>query len=196
MNLDDLANITNITNGVCTLLSYLPKAIPMVRTITARYGIEIKARDSATEYLSPYLNCKQSKEEKKRCKAILQKHNLPKTVGIMCKSENDICFAPNKMIVDTSLNNLNLASNDGFAKLVISGGFFALTIETIESRFVHPKIIMYGTVIKHKGEIYLLRHPLGGFPNYLAKIDLFINGMIVTLDDGIEVGVYYRSYQT
>jgi len=142
------------------------------------------------DYLNEYLNYKKSKEEKKLCGAILKKHKLPKSVGIMCKSENDICFIPDKSIVDKNLNNLNLKSNDGVAELIIDGGSFALNIKTNESGIVHQRV-MFGTLIKHKGEIYLLRHPLGGYPNYLAKLDLFINGMIVELDDGFKIGLYY-----
>jgi hypothetical protein len=190
MDINDVASVVTIVNGTCTLLGYLPNAINKVRSFITKNGLEIKTSDEEIDHLNEYLNYKKSKEEMKRCKAILKKHNLHKDVGIMCKSEKDICFIPNNKIVDKNLNNLNLKSNDGLATLKIGGGFFSLNIEITESGFVHQRV-MHGTVIKHKGEIYLLRHPLGGYPNYLAKLDLFINGMIIELDDGFQVGLYY-----
>ena len=190
MNLNDCANLIEIANGICTLFNYLPKAIDKMRRVITKSGFEIKTTDEKIGYLNGYLDYKKSKEEKKRCEAIIKKHNLPKSVGIMCKSENDICFIPDKAIVDKNLNNLKLKSDDEGAELFIGGGSFALKINTNESGIVHQRV-MYGTVIKHKGEIYLLRHPLGGYPNYLAKLDLFINGMIIELDDGFKMGLYY-----
>ncbi|GMO36025.1 MAG: hypothetical protein Ta2B_16120 [Termitinemataceae bacterium] len=191
MNFDDYLKWIGIANGTCTLLGYLPKAIGKIKHFIINSGFEIKTSEGEMDRLKGYLdNNKKSKEEKKRCKAILKKHNLPKNVGIMCKSEKDVCFTPQKKIVDKTLNNLNLRSDDGRAKLAIGGGSFAFNIEIIESGFVHQRV-MYGTVIKHKGEIYLLRHPLGGYPNYLAKVDLFINGMIIEFDDSFRVGLYY-----
>jgi hypothetical protein len=153
MDLNDFANLVGIANGMYTLLGRLPEAIDKVRSLTTNSGFEIKTNDETIDNLKGYLNYKKSKEEQKRCQAILKKHNLPKTVGIMGKSENDICFAPNKRIVDKTLNNLNLKSSDGNAELHIGGGFFALHIRIIESGRVHQRI-MCGTVIKHKGEIY------------------------------------------
>jgi hypothetical protein len=191
MNINDISTWIDIANGACTILGYLPKAAEKIRTFITNNGSEIKTSDEEIVRLNEYLkNNMKDKEENKRCKAILKKHNLPKSVGIICKSEKDVCFTPSKTIVDKTLNNLNLKSSDGRAKLAIGGGYFAFNIEIIESGFVHQKI-MYGTVIKNKGEIYLLRHPLGGYPNYLAKVDLFINGMIIEFDDGFKVGLYY-----
>jgi hypothetical protein len=190
MNLEDFANVVGIANGMCSLLGYLPKAINKVIAFTYS-GFELKASDEEVEHLNEYVNYKKSKEERKSCKAILKKHNLPKSVGIMCRSGKDICFMPNKTIVDKTMNNLNLKSSDGLAKLTIGGGFFAFTFENNGSGKGH-KNILNGTVIKHNSEIYLLRHPLGGYPNYLAKLDIFINGMIIELDDGFKVGVYYQ----
>jgi len=190
MNLEDVTNLVNLANGTVTLFGYLPKAIDKVRCFITSNGFEGKTSDEEIEYLKGYLNYKKSKEERKRCKAILKKHNLPKSVGIMCKSENDICFAPNKMIVNKNLNNLNLKSSDGLAELKIGGGTFAFTLQIVETGIVHQKV-MYGTVINHTGDIYLLRHPLGGSPYYLARLDLFFNGMIVELDNGLRIGLYY-----
>ena len=190
MNFDDYAKLVEVGNGICTLLGYLPKAIDKVRCFITNGRFELKTSNENIQCLNEYLNYKKSTEEKKRCKAILKKHNLPKSVGIMCKSEKDICFMPNKTIVDKSLNNLNLKSNDGAAELIIGGGFFVLNLKIIEASNVHQKV-MCGTVINYKDEIFLLRHPLGGYPNYLAKLDLFINGMIAELDDGFKVGLYY-----
>jgi hypothetical protein len=189
--LDDIANWIDIADGTCTLLGYLSRSFNKIRHSVTKNGFEIKTNTGEINRLDEYLKSnKKSKEEMKRCKAILKKYNFPKSVGIICKSDEDICFTPNKAIVDKTLNNLNLKSDDGRAKLAIGGGYFALNIEDVDSGFVHQKV-MYGTVIKHKGEIYLLRHPLGGYPNYLAKLDLFINGMIIELDDGFKVGFYY-----
>ena len=190
MNLGDFANWVTIVNGVCTFFGYLPNAINKVRYITTKNGFEIKICADKNDRLNTYLNHKKGKDENKRCKEILKKHNLPKSVCVICKSEKDICFMPHKTIVDKTLNNLNLKSNDGTAELKIGGGYFALNIENTESGFVQKKI-MFGTVIKHKGEIYLLRHPLGGYPHYLARIELFINGMIIELDDNTKIGLYY-----
>lgn len=190
MELDDVANLIGIANGTFAFLGYLPKAIETVRCFVAKNGFTIKTSEAEIGRLKGYLKYKKSKEEKRRCKAILKKHNLPKSVGIMCKSEKDICFIPNKRLVDKTMNNLNLTSSDELASLNIGGGFFALNIRNCESGKVHANP-MYGTVIKYKGEIYLLRHPSGGFPHYLARLDLFIQGMIVELDDGSRIGLYY-----
>ncbi|MDR0473389.1 MAG: hypothetical protein LBH43_06935 [Treponema sp.] len=190
MKIDDIPILVGVASGTVTLWGCLPKAIDKVRRFITNSGFEIKTNDEEIDYLKGYLNYKKTKEGKKRCKTILKKHNLPNSVGIMCKSENDICFIPNKTIVYKDMNNLNLKSNDGAANPNIGGGYFALVIENIEAGSVHQRV-MNGTVIKHKGEIYLLRHPLGGYPNYLAKLDLFINGMIIELDDGFKVGLKY-----
>jgi hypothetical protein len=191
MILDDLTNWIGLANTVCTLLGYLPKAIDKVRSININRGVEIKAKDDDDiKHLKEYLNFKTNKDEKKRCKSILKKHNLPKTVGVICKSEKDICFMPKKTIVDKSLNNLNLKSLDCATELIIGGGYFTFKNKINESGTVHQRV-MNGTVIKYEGEIYLLRHPLGGYPNYLAKLDLFINGMTLEFDDGFKVGLYY-----
>ena len=190
MRLDDLANIADIVSGTVAFFGYLPKVINKVQCFIIKGGFRLKASDEEIEHLKGYLDYKKSKDEKKRCRAILKKHNLPKSVGIMCRSENDICFIPNKTIVDKSLNNLNLKSSDSTAELIIGGGFFALTIKNSESGKVHQNV-MCGTVIRHEGEIYLLRHPLGGTPYYLSRLDLFINGMIIELNDGSKIGVYY-----
>jgi len=192
MEIADLVSI--VANGMAILLNYLPKGIEKVQRIKTKSGSEIKASDETVGYLNDYLNNKKkqktSQEERKHCKAILKKHNLPESVGIMRESENVICFMPNKTIVNKNLNNLSLKSSDETAKLFIGGGFFAFYIKTNVSGIVHEKV-MNGTVIEHKGEIYLLRHLLGGSPYYLAKLDLFINGMIIELDDGSKVGLYY-----
>jgi hypothetical protein len=190
MNIDSFANLVDIANGICSLLGTLPKTFNTVRSFITKNGFEIKTSDKEFDHLEGYLDYKKSKDERKRCEAILKKHNLPKTVGIMCKSEKDICFMPNKAIVDKNMNNLHLKSTDSTAELIIGGGFFAFNIKNNASNIAHQNI-MCGTVIKHKGEIYLLRHPLGGSPYYLAKLDLFINGMIIELDDGFKVGLYY-----
>jgi len=191
MNLEDIERLVNIANGMGTLLlEHLPKAIEQIRCVTANNGFEIRADDEIIDHLKDYLNYKKTKEEKRRCKAILKKYNLPKSVGIMCKSENDICFAPNKAIVNQNLNNLNLRSNDGTVRLYIGGGTFAFNMEIVEGGIVHHKV-MYGTIINYKSKIYLLRHPLGGSPYYLARLNLFINGIIVELDDGLKIGLYY-----
>jgi len=191
MDLNNIANVVGIANGTITLLGHLPKVIDKVQCFITNSGFEIKANDAEIEHLEGYLNYKKSKEEIKRCKAILKKHNLPKSVGIMCKSDKDICFIPNKMIVNKNINNLNLKSSDGSSELTIGGGFFSFNMKINESGFIHQKI-MNGTVINHKREIYLLRHPLGGYPNYFARLDLYINGMIIEFDDGFKVGVYYQ----
>ena len=175
---------------MCNLLGFLPNVINKVRITFFKNGFEIKANDDVIEHLKGYLNYKKSKDEMKRCKAILKKHNLPISVGIMCKTENDICFTPNKSIIDKSMNNLCLKSNDGTDKLVIGGGFFALNIESNVSNPVLQKV-MCGTIIKHKDEIYLLRHPLGGNAFYLARLDLFINGIILEFNDSTKIGLYY-----
>jgi hypothetical protein len=190
MNLSDIADWISIASGTVNFFNFLPENIDKVRRFIKKNRFELKTSNENILCLNEYLNYKKSSEEKKRCKAILKKHNLPKSVGIMCKSEKDICFMPNKTIVDKSLNHLILKSNDGAAELIIGGGSFALNIKNIESGIAHQRV-MCGTVIKHKDEIYLLRHPLGGYPNYLAKLDLFINGMIVELDDGFKIGLYY-----
>jgi len=190
MNFDDFAKWITILNEMCSFIGFLPKTIDKIRSITTKNGFEIKASGEEIDHLKGYLNYKKSKDERKRCKAILKKHNLPKSVGIMCKSENDICFMPNKMIIDKNLNNLHLKSSDGTAELIIGGGCFVLNIKNNELGIVHQKV-MCGTVIKHKSEIYLLRHPLGGTPYYFAKLDLFINGIIIELNDGSKIGLYY-----
>jgi len=191
MDLNNIANIVSITNGTISLLGQLPKYIDKIRNFIVNDRFELKADDMVIDHLEEYLNYKKSKEEIKRCKVILKKHNLPKKVGIMCKSENDICFMPNNMIVNKYLNNLYLKSNDGTAELAIGGGFFSFNMKTNESGFIHQKI-MNGTIINYKGDFYLLRHPLGGYPNYFARLDLFINGIIIEFDDGSKVGVYYQ----
>jgi len=190
MILNDFANLITIVNGMFNLLGFLPNAINKVRSKIYKNGFEVKANDEVIDHLKEYLNYKKSKNEIKHCKAILKKHNLPNSVGIMCKTENDICFTPNKSIIEKSMNNLCLKSNDGTAKLVIGGGFFALNIESNVSNIVHQKV-MCGSVIKHKSEIYLLRHPLGGNSFYLAKLDLFINGVIIEFNDESKIGLYY-----
>ena len=192
MNLEDYSNLVDIANGTINLLGHLPKVIDTIKSFRTNNGFEFKtSEEEDMNRLKEYLkHNKKDKEENKRCTAILKKYNLPKSVGIRCKSEKDVCFTPNKAIVDKTLNNLHLKSSDGRADLTIGGGFFALKIEIPKPKVVHPEV-MYGTVVRHKGEIYLLRHPLGGFPNYLAKLDLFINGMIIELDDGDKIGVYY-----
>lgn len=191
MNLDDYTNWISIANGMCSLLGFLPKAIDKVRSSIENNGFEVKTNDEEIARLKGYLDYKKSKDERKRCKAILKKHNLPKSVGIMCKSENDICFIPNKAIIDRNMNNLHLKSSNGDTELNIGGGFFALNNKSVDLNIVHQKV-MFGTVIKYKGEIYLLRHPLGGNSYYLARLDLFINGMIIELNDGSKVGLYYQ----
>jgi len=194
MDISIIADLFTIANGMGKFLGYLPKVIGKIQRFKTKSGSEIKASDETIGDLNEYLNSKKrqiiSQEERKLCKAILKKHNLPKNVGIMCKSKNDICFMPNKAIVNKNLNNLSLKSSDETANLFIGGGFFVFYIKTIVSGIVHEKV-MNGTVIEHKGEIYLLRHPLGGSPYYLAKLDLFINGMIIELDDGFKIGLYY-----
>ena len=190
MNLDALANLFSIANGMCTLLSYLPKAINQVKNVKIKNRLEIKVSYEKITYLNEYLDRKKNKEEKKRCSEILKIHNLPKTVGVMCKSENDIYFLPSNTILDKSLNNLTLKSTDEKAALIIGGGFFAFTLDIYESNILHQKM-MYGSVVKINGEIYLLRHPLGGYPYYFAKLDLFINGIIAEFNDGFKIGLYY-----
>jgi len=190
MDLNQYADMLRVTNGVLNLLIYLPRAINSVQRIITKRGFEIITSDDKFDHLKEYLNYKNSKDERKRCKVILKKHKLPKSVGIRCKSENDICFIPNKTIINKNLNNLKLKANDENVELNIGGGCFELNINTNELGIVHQKI-MCGTVIKHKNEIYLLRHPLGGNSYYLARVDLFINGMIIELDDGSKVGLYY-----
>jgi hypothetical protein len=186
MNLNDWANWISIGSDTCTLFGFLPEAINTVQRLITKSGLEIKTSDKGIDALKEFLPCPKTRDEQKRCQAILKKHKLPKSVGIMSKSEKDIYFVPTKRIVDKTLNNLHLHSSDKTDELYIGGGYFALCVK------VHShKKFMYGTVIKHKGEIYLLRHPLGGCPYYLAKLDLFINGMIVELDDGNKVGLYY-----
>jgi len=172
MVIADIASFVTIANGVCTVLGYLSNVTNKAQQNNKKCKPRIKT----------------NKDEKKRCKAILKKHNLPKSVGIMCKSQNDICFMPDKAIVNKNLNNLNLKSSGGSANLFIGGGYFALCIQKTNAA---QNIIMNGTVIEYKGEIYLLRHQDGGNPNYLAKLELFMNGMIVELDDGFKVGLFY-----
>ena len=186
MDLDSLSNWIGIVDGTCNILGHLPKIIDKFQETINNNCSGVKSINN----LGGYLNHKKNKEEKKLCNIILKKHNLPKSVGIMCKAKNDIYFIPNKTIIEKTFNNLYLKSNDGAAKLFIGGGFFAFNIELNESGFIHKKA-MYGTVIKYKGEIYLLRHPLGGYPNYLARLELFINGMIIEFDDGLKIGLYY-----
>jgi len=190
MDFTELASIIYLAKEMGNILIFLPDVIEKIQRIKIKGGFELKTNNEKIDNLKEYINSKKSKEERKRCKAILKKHNLPKSVGIMCKSENDICFIPNKAIVNKNLNNLSLKSNDGTVKLFIGGGSFAFSNQTNNAGFIHINV-MYGTVIEHKSEIFLLRHPLGGYPNYLAKLDLFINGMIVELDDGNKVGIYY-----
>jgi len=190
MTINDLADLVNITSGTFAILGYLPKIINKLQSYTSKNGFEMKAGDEEIDHLKGYLDYKKSKDERKRCKAILKKHNLPKSVGVMCKTENDICFSPNKAIIDKNMNNLHLKSSDNNAELFIGAGCFALCIKDIVMGIVHQKI-MCGTVIRLKDEIYLLRHPLGGTPYYLARLDLFINGVIIELNDGSKVGLYY-----
>lgn len=105
------------------IFGHLPDIIYAVRRFTTKDGFEFKGVNEEIDHLKGYLNYKKSTEEKKRCKVLLKKHNLPKSVGIMCKSENDICFAPEKTIVYKDLNNLHLKSTDETAQLHIGGGF-------------------------------------------------------------------------
>ncbi|MDR0382906.1 MAG: hypothetical protein LBH50_02855 [Spirochaetaceae bacterium] len=125
MNLDDLANWIGMANRACTLLGYLPKAVDKIQDFVTKNGFEIKTNAEEINRLNEYLKSnKKSKDEMKRCKAILKRYNFPKNVGIICKSDEDICFTPNKAIVDKTLNNLNLKSDDGRSKLAIGGVFF------------------------------------------------------------------------
>jgi len=190
MDIGNLTNTVSTVNEIVAIFGTLLKTINVVKKFTAKGGLEFKGADEGIDHLKDYLNYKKSRNEKKRCRVLLKNHNLPKSVGIMCKTENDICFVPNKSIVYKDLNNLHLKSNDGTAQLHIGGGFFTLNITENVSGIVHQKI-MNGIVIKHQGDIYLLRHPLGGFPFYLAKLELFINGVIIELNDGSKIGLYY-----
>jgi len=190
MVLDNWANWVSIFSGAVTVFGCLPKSIDNLQSFITKGGFEIKAFNEEIEHLKGYQNYKKSKDEKKRCKAILKKHNLPKSVGVMCKTDNDICFSPSKAIIDKNMNNLHLKSSDKNAELIIGGGCFAFYIKNIVLGIVHQNI-MCGTVIRLKDEIYLLRHPLGGTPYYLAKLDLFINGVIIELNDDSKVGLYY-----
>jgi hypothetical protein len=191
MNLDDFLKLLDVVNGTYTFLGYLPKVIDKIQSFITKNGFEMKTNNEEISRMNKYLkDNKKTRENNKRCNAILKKYNLPKSVGIRYTSDKDVCFTPQKTIVDKTLNNLSLKSSDGSANLIIGGGYFALNIRNTELGIVHQKV-MFGTVIKHKGEIYLLRHPLGGYPNYLARVDFFINGIIIEIDDGFKVGLYY-----
>ena len=123
-----------------------------VKNFTTKGGFEIKLTCEEISHLKGYLNYRKSKEEKARCRLILKKFNLPKNVGLMCKSENDICFIPDNTIIEKSMNNLHLKSDDGTVQLIIGGCCFVLNIILNESGFSHQKV-MTGTVIKHKKNI-------------------------------------------
>jgi hypothetical protein len=193
MDFEDLPVIIDVAAKSCTILNYLPKPFCEIKRLITKIGFEFKTdKKENFDFINNLENRKKSNEEIRRCKEILKKYNLPKSVGIRCKSEKSVYFTPYKTIVDKTMNNLHLKSSDGYATLSIGGGSFVLNIyhHDYGSSIMHQKI-MNGTVIKHKTEIYLLRHPLGGYPYYLARLELFINGMILEFNDDSKIGLYY-----